>query len=313
MKGSTLGFGGNKKNRGPIGVSLTAHEVYLAQRLGEGETVFATQKLAEGTDPASASYHTESSRAIASALRRGKFVGKDVVSALPMQSLQYKTLRVPPMPDEEMVQAVAWEAAERFQFSDEQALQHYSAGQVKQGSEMREEIILLAAERATVHDHASAIKRSGLMPVAIDATGAALARLLGGEGQSTLIVNLGETQAEIVGARGRRVIFDKPINLTRMGTDIDATSLARELGLCLRYLSVTFGVHKPDAVYLAGQGATHTLAEELAGAMPTPITLAGQAPALRGVVFPGPDPSPWLIPLGLALREDDAATRKGAA
>ncbi|MFN3168523.1 MAG: type IV pilus biogenesis protein PilM [Phycisphaeraceae bacterium] len=294
-------------------MALTAHEVYLAQRLPDGGTVFATQKLAEGTDPADASYHTESSRAIASALRRGKFVGKDVVSALPMQSLQYKTLRMPPMPDEDLVQAIAWEAAERFQFTDEQVLQHYGAGQVKQGSELREEVILLAAERATVHDHASAIKRSGLMPLAIDATGAALARLLGAGNGPTLIVHMGEAMAEIVGTRGTRVIFDKPINLTRSGNDIDSAALGRELGLCLRYLSVTFGVHKPDAVYLAGQGATHALGEELAGCLPAPIALAGQAPALAGVVFPGPDPSPWLIPLGLALRGQEPAAQKEAA
>lgn len=309
-----MGFGGNnKKWRGPIGVALTAHEVYLAQKLPGGGYAFASQALAEGTDPASASYHTECSHAIASALRRGKFVGKEVVSALPMQSLQYKTLRMPPMPAEDLVQAVAWEAAERFQFTDEQVLQHYSAGEVKQGGEVREEIILLAAERATVHDHATAIKRSGLTPIAIDATGAALARVLGTPGQSMLVVHLGQSMAEIVGAHGSQVIFDKPINLTRMDGEIDVTGLARELSLCLRYLSVAFGVHKPDFAWIAGQGATHNLASDLTGALPVPIELVSQSPALSAIDYPGPDPSPWLIPLGLALREAQAASKKEAA
>ena len=310
-----MGFGGNNKNkRGPIGVALSAHEVHLAQCLPDGGFIFASQALAEGTDPASPAYHTESSRAIASALRRGRFVGKDVVSALPMQSLQYKTLRMPPMPEEDLVQAVAWEAAERFQFTDEQVLQHYAAGQVKQGSELREEIILLAAERATVYDHASAIKRSGLMPVAIDATGAALGRLLGTPGQSNLIIYLHDTTAEIVGTRGEDVIFDKPITLTRSDDELDVTATSRELGLCMRYLSVTFGVHKPHAVWLAGQGATQPLADELSASLPAAIQHVAQSPTLAGVDWPGPDPSCWLVPLGLALRDQqpDAAQKEAA-
>lgn len=308
-----FGLGGNSKGRSPIGIAQWAQEVYLAQRAPDGGFVFASQPLAEGTDPALPTYHTETSRAVASAMRRVKFAGKHSVSALPMVMLQSKTLRLPPMPEEDLVQAVAWEAAERFQIGEDQTIQHYSAGEVRQGNEIRQEVILLSAERATMYDHASAMKQAGLIPIAIDATGAALARLLGNEQGSTLIVDLSEGVAEIVGTRGKQVIFDKPVTLTQDADEIDAAALARELGLCLRYLSVTFGVHKPDAAWLCGRGANVNLAAKLSDALPVMIEPVAQAPALQGIHFPVNNPSPWLVPIGLALREQDAAERKGAA
>lgn len=309
-----FGFGGKQDTgRGPIGIAVTADGVYLAQRDPRGGYLFAHEALAAGTDPAGPSYHTETSRAIGIALRRTKFAGKQAVSALPCESLMHKTLRLPPMPDEDLVQAIAWEAAERFQVGDDQMLQHYSAGAVQQGQEQRLEIILLSAERATVYDHASAIKRAGLVPIAIDATGAALARLIGATHRTAMIIHLGQHAAEIVGTRDGRVIFDKPIELVKLNYRLDGHALARELGLCLRYLSVTFGIHKPEAAWLSGAGATRELADELSSTLPTTVQHVSESPALSAINFPGTDPSPWLIPLGLAARDDAQTTQRGAA
>ena len=309
-----FGFGGNnKRGHGPIGLAVTAEDVRLSQRVAGGRYTFEIEPLAGVTDPSDPSFHTETSRAIATAVRRGKFVGKDVVSALPAQMLQYKTLRLPPMPPEDLVQAIAWEAAERFQLTDDQALQHYDAGEVQQGNERREEVILLAAEKRSVHDHATAVKRAGLNPVAIDATGAALTRVLGEEGRSTLVVHLGTDIAEIVGATGDRVIFDKPVDLTRADDQLDTQALARELSLCLRYMSVTFGVHKPNTAWVCGEGVDPTLAHDLGNLLHLPVQTVDEAPAMREVRYPGADASTWVIALGLAKRDQQGHAQRGAA
>ncbi len=308
-----FGFGGKNNRRGPIGIALTAQAVYLAQRGPRGGFIFASQELPEGTDPAIPTYHTEVSRAIAATLRSIRFAGKQAVSALPAEMLQYKTLRLPPMPEEDLTQAVAWEAAERFQVGDDQVLQHYNAGEVHQGNEIRQEMILLAADRATVYDHASSVKRAGLLPIAIDATGGALVRVLGPGADATVVIHLGEHTAEIVGARGGRVIFDKPIALVKENDTIDAGALARELGLCLRYMSVTFGVHQPDALWGIGQGATPQFLEQLSSGLAQPVLPAARARALSGIDFPEADPSRWLVSLGLAMRDEHDAVERGAA
>lgn len=308
-----LGFGG--KNRGasnPIGVAVTATDVCLAQQVSNGY-VFEREPLADHiaiTDP---NFHTETQRAMSTALRRGKFNGKHAVSALPADLLRYKTLRMPPMPEEDMEQAVAWEAAERFQLTDGQSLQHYRAGEVHQGNEKREEIILLAAENSAVYDHAQAVKQSGLQPIAIDANAAALARLLGDGEQATLTIHLDASVAEIVGHRGEHVIFDKPIELTKKSDTIDTAALCREVALCMRYLSVTFGVHKPGATWVAGQGATQAFAEQLSEGLHVDVQTADQSPQLSSIDLPGENAAQWCVALGLASRNHKSSAKRGAA
>jgi len=308
-----LGFGGKIKGAShPIGVAVSAKDVCLAQVVSGGY-VFEREPLAGDVAITDPNFHTQTQRAISAAVRRGKFAGKQAVSALPAEILRYKTLRLPPMPEEDMAQAVAWEAAERFQLTENQSLQHYRAGQVNQGGEKREEIILLAAENNAVYDHAIAVKQAGLQPLAIDATAAALSRLLGRDDQATLTIHLGQTIAEIVGHRGEQVIFDKPIDVTRTDGVIEASALAREVSLCLRYLSVTFGVHKPDATWLAGQGATAAFAEQLSDGLHTAVLTADQSPALSGLDLPSDDPTRYCVALGLASHHRKGSAKRGAA
>lgn len=308
-----LGFGGKIKGASnPIGIAVSAKDVCLAQAVSGGY-VFEREPLSNDVAITDPNFHTETQRAISAALRRSKFAGKQAVSALPAEMFRYKTLRLPPMPEEDMAQAVAWEAAERFQLTENQSLQHYRAGQVNQGNEKREEIILLAAENNAVYDHANAVKQAGLQPIAIDATAAALSRLLGNDTQATLTIHLGATIAEIVGHRGEQVIFDKPIDVTRTDGAIDASALAREISLCQRYLSVTFGVHKPDATWLAGQGATHTFAEQLSDGLQTAVLTTDQSPVLSGIDLPDGDSTPYCVALGLALHNRKGSAKRGAA
>lgn len=309
-----LGLGGGKtRGTGPIGLALSGSEVRLAQRLAGGGFALACEPLSKEADLTGPAYHAEVSRAVATALRRAGFAGKAVVSALPVDAILYKTLRLPPMPDDELAQAVAWEAADRYQIKDDQSIQFVRAGGVKQGNEQREEVILLAANKSDIHDHALSVKRAGLMPAAIDATGAALARLFGEAGKSAMVVHMTERVAEIVGVRDGAVIFDKLVQLTVMQGRVDVPGVARELGLCLRYLSVTFGVHKPDALYLCGERATSELSAQLSEAVGMPLRSAEQALSRRQVLCAPEEAAHWAVAVGLAERNEKGSARRGAA
>lgn len=309
-----LGFGGiTNKRCGPIGVALSARDVRLVQRMAGGAYVFEQEWLARDVDPTSPAYHTEASRAVETAIRRGTFSGKQVVCALPADSLRYKTLRLPPMPPEEMAQAVAWEAAERLKVDADQAIQFYQAGEVRQGNEKREELVLLAVDKQVVHDYASAIQRAGLRPTAIDATGGALARLLGQPEQSALVIHLTEKTAEIIGVRGQDVIFDKPVALALEEDTIDLAPLAREISLCLRYLSVTFAIHKPQAAWLCGENASTAVADTLSQRLGLTVQTADQAPAMQSVAWDAVEAGRWAVAMGLANRLESAGKARGAA
>ena len=309
-----LGLGGSKtRGTGPIGLALTGSEVRLAQRLAGGGFALECEPMSKDVDLTGPAYHAEVTRAIQSAIRRAGFVGKQVVSAMPVDAILYKTLRIPPMPDEDLAQAVAWEATERFQVKEDQAVQFYRAGEVNQGGEQREEIILLAAQRSDIYDHAMSVKRAGLMPSVIDATGASLARLFGEQGKSAMVVNITERVAEIVGMRDGSVICNKLVRLSVMQGKVDVQGVARELGLCLRYLSVTFGVHKPSALYLCGERADAALAQAMSDAISMPVQTAELALARRQVMCAPEQAAHWAVAVGLAERSEKGSAHRGAA
>jgi type IV pilus assembly protein PilM len=97
------------------------------------------------------------------------------------------------------------------------------------------------------------------------------------------------------------------------------TDLAREIGLCLRYHSVTFRGNRPQTGIIAGGGAGEPLLPQVL-AQETALTLRGAGDVLP-VDWSAIDPttpalSPlasWPVALGLALRTEKPPALKGAA
>src|SRR5215213_5155130 len=86
-------------------------------------------------------------------LRRGKFAGRRVVAALPREILHVKNLRMPLIPQHELPAAVRFEAKNIFPFDTDKAhIQIIPAGEVRQGIDVRQEVIVLAARSEEVDD-----------------------------------------------------------------------------------------------------------------------------------------------------------------
>lgn len=314
-------FGGRKKNSDhPIGLDVGDHGVklmQLASRNGKLAVTSAAQaRLPEGLKADSPNYLGELSNAIGQALSAGNFVGQNVVSSLPASSLQCKNLRLPTMPADELAAAVQWEAADRFGYGDKQtSAQFLVAGQVQQGEEQRQEIILLATKLGWVEGHVSALTENSLRPKAVDATPAALARLThtwGSETDLHVMVDIGRSTTKVLIVRDGQVVFYKPIEVG--GAELDSamsgtmripldearerrealdvadaeeqkaigsaiqpviSDLGREIGLCLRYYGVTFRGARPETGKLLGGVASHNLAKSLGQASGLTLTLEG--------------------------------------
>jgi type IV pilus assembly protein PilM len=157
--------------------------------------------------------------AIREMLHTRPFRGRKVVSCLSCADLHIKNVRLPRMSPEELSRAVEWEARERFSFevgSDE--LNHLSAGEVRQGAESRDEVIMLATPRQAVQDHMDLLDQTGLVPVAIDAEPLALFRAFerflrrrADDESVSVIVELGHSLTRVVVACGRRIVFIKSL------------------------------------------------------------------------------------------------------
>lgn len=212
----------------PIGVDLGAGSVKLMQlRRSSGPGVqvqaMSCRTLPADTPSAGPQHVAVVADLIRSMLAEGDFIGRRVVSSLPAASLQYKNLRVPKMPPNELRAAVEWEASDRLGLSAGGAtpmhLQFFDAGEVRQGEEERQEIILLAAPHAVVDQHLATLVASDLKPLAIECVPSALARCVS-QGKTLeldppaqLLIDIGYAATKVLIVRAGRVLFFKLIEI----------------------------------------------------------------------------------------------------
>jgi len=248
-------------------------------------------------------------------LEEGGFVGREVVSALSWEDLQIRNLRIPPMPEDEAVEVVRFDAADRFGLNPNDAeIRHIVAGDVRQGTEIQQEVIALGASRASVDAHIEMLTKLGLTPVAIEVGPCAIfrpfERFLQREDDNNdvnVFIDLGYKASRVVISRGANLIFFKSIpiagerfdrlvseklNLSQeeasqvrmrlkrkhvavltgqtdhldkdesLGDNMQRAildtlrqaleQLGKEIGLCLRYCSVTFRGLRSDTVTAVG-------------------------------------------------------------
>lgn len=159
--------------------------------------------------------------AVRDVLRSNHFRGRDVVTCLRTGDLAIKNIRLPQMPERELASAVVWEAQERFGFDVAPDRLHYiRAGEVRQATEVREEVILLAATEESVAEHLEMLAQMRLNPVHIDAEPAALFRAYrrflrraADESAVSVLVDIGLSATKVIVARGKSILLVKLIDL----------------------------------------------------------------------------------------------------
>ena len=313
------------KTSPPIGVDVGRQGVRLVQfdQPGPQGRVIASarQPLPAGVSPKDQGYHPWVTTAVKTALDRGDFTGRHCVSALPSGSVEVKSLRLPRMPGDEQRDAVAWEMRDRFKpEKGELSVQYMVAGEVRQGEDVRDEIIALAADTAFIEQHVGSLAEAGLAPLAVEVSVAALARAFAQETEQGVhtIVDIGYESSKILIVRDGRVVFFKILEIA--GRTFDQ-SVADQVSMPLgeaKELRRQFEVNHGDERF---EGAHRALRE----ALRTPVSELGREIDLClryfGVTFHGARPEaltlvggeslqPWLAPMlaeqnGLAVEVGD--------
>ena len=354
----------------PIGVDFGSSGFKLMQGRWEGDvwraTAAASQLTPEELPQDDAERVKVLTERLAAALSAGSFHGREAISCLPSSMWQCKSLRLPPMPRTELQMAVEWEAADRLNLNSDYFIQYFDAGEVRQGEELRQEVIILAASHHDIDQHVKILTGCGLTPLAIDVAPSALALAIasrdsenaGNDIQFTL--DIGAASSHVVISRQGRVLFLKSIGIgTRQMIDAIATKLkvshedafqirrkpngsqdtvagnsrdhavadavrsavmdlAREVGLCLRYYSVTFRGHRPKALVVTGGGAdTTTLIDILAQEVSVEVRSFDQLEQFDFSQLPDRTASTpascWTVAAGLSMRADLQRDKRGAA
>lgn len=115
--------------------------------------------------------------ALADGLKHGSFRGRDVVTCLSTGEYLLKSIRLPPMPAEEMAPAVEFEAMDRFNLAAGAAqFRHIPAGEVRHGNELKQEVIVFAGMSEAISARIELLSGLRLRPAAIDAAPCAMAQ-----------------------------------------------------------------------------------------------------------------------------------------
>lgn len=177
--------------------------------------------------------------AIRSILARGHFQNRQVISCLPSSKLIIRSLRLDTFEDEEIEKTIKSGIIERFGLNtDTHEVRFVCAGDVRQGDEVKNEVIIFAIDRESLREHIAILDQAGVIPVAIDTVPSALFRSLHRSTQQTngqemvnVFVDVGASYTTVVIGRAGEIIFAKQIDVaseqinrqiaSRLGIGID--------------------------------------------------------------------------------------------
>jgi len=209
----------------PIGLDLGADSVKMLQLRSSGEEL-AVQACARWRVPSSVRYD-EARRneltveAVRDMLGSNPFHGRKVMTALRCSQLNIRNIRVPKMPEEELAEAVRWEASERFSFEVcPDTVRYLKAGEVRQGNDTQDEVILMVVQKEIADQHLALIHQMGLYPLCVGAEPVELFRTFerklrrkADADTVSVVLDIGAEATRVVVARGRQIVFIKNINM----------------------------------------------------------------------------------------------------
>ncbi len=162
------------------------------------------------------------------------FSGRKCVISVQDSLLRVKSIRQPVMPSGDAEKAIRLEASDRLGFGEgaDSEIGWIRAGEVRQGEDVREELILVGAERNKLELIVDGVAATGLHPIAVEpgflATARCFARDLRRASDTDVIrfvVDIGYLSTCVSILRGTDVVFYKRVEIG--GRSMDAAAAER--------------------------------------------------------------------------------------
>jgi len=299
----------------PIGIDVGADSIKLMQLQITGDDLEVTCAAREAM-PFTPAGDIKSRTAVAlgiirRSMRENDFRGRKSIIALPRELVQLKNLRLPIMPAADTVSALQFEAKNLFPFDTDLAtLNHLIAGEVRQGSDAKQEIMVLAAKNAEIEQYVEQLHAGGLLLESLDYEPCAIYRSIErfmrrkeDEHDVHVLVDIGLRRSQVLIGRGRDIAMIKPIEI---GGQMMRDAVARKLGITVEEAiglrrrlidsaeQQTTGIR--DAVREAVEDSLRSILEDLAREVSLclryySVTFRGARPlALRTIGGEGGDP-----------------------
>jgi type IV pilus assembly protein PilM len=202
----------------PIGLHLSARSVTMVQLSGPSGRTELSALAQSQLPPRDAQTDEQYDDALATTLRLmvsgHPFRGRSVVSCVTADDLFLQSVRLPQLPAEEIEKVVRWEADERLPYPAQNAeLRYLLAGQVRQESTVKQEVVLMACQQTVLQRHLRVLDRAGLTPRAVDVEPCAVLRAfrygLSENTDRVAYLHLGDSLTTVVIADGDAILFLK--------------------------------------------------------------------------------------------------------
>jgi type IV pilus assembly protein PilM len=226
----------------PIGLDIGYDGIRMLQLevTGEGVSVRAAARagFAEEIRETTEARLAGARESVRRMLHEQPFTGRRVVVALPPEMVHVKNHRLPPMPASEVESAVRLEARNLFRFETDDARVHWlPAGEVRQGNDVLQEVIVLAVRDEDVDRYVEQVHRCGVIVDSVDVEPCALFRSVErfirrreDEQEVHVLADVGLHATQVVIGKGRDVSFLKTIEI---GTMRFHQAISTKLGISL--------------------------------------------------------------------------------
>ena len=232
---------------GPIGLDIDYNSIRMIQLQIRGDqlSVYAVNK--ERIEPCTNEDELTRNNFIISAVKtmytNGNFYGKNVVSCLPSNELKIASLRLTEAESEKVEHILKYEVVQRFGLDPEKdAMDYIVAGNVRQGDEIKKELILFATDNEIIKNHIEMLESAGLKPMSIDIIPCALFRSFErsfrrqeDRENAIIFVDVGSSYTTVIFGRGGEISFVKQI---KIGAGDFDSEVASKLGITNREAEV---------------------------------------------------------------------------
>ena len=251
------------RSQQPIGLDIGHSSIKMIQLAINGGHIgiLAADKacIAPGVNGDEQERRSFAVSAIKQMLAGGSFRGRNVVSCLPNEKLKITSLRLAETNSEEVERALRKEVAQRFGLDPEKdAIDYLCAGDVRQGDEIKSELILFAVDNESIKSHIELLEEAGLRPVGIDTVPCALFRSFERSLQrqedrerTAIFVDVGSRFTTVVFGRGREISFVKQIQI---GGENFNREIASKLGVSISEAEMLRGKLRMERTANAEEG-----------------------------------------------------------
>ena len=199
---------------GHVGVSFEDDTVRMLQvREDRGHLGVTGASLLRYTDVEST--RDSLSESIRAAFVTGGFTGRKCVVSMPRSEVWTQTAKLPDMPDSELDEAVAWEAAERFGVSRDSL----ECDWIRVGGETGQDVFIMAADRSRMTPRLEAVLAAGMRPVAVDTDFGGVSRLFARRfrrdvdaDRARAVLDVADSGSMLLILRGQQIVFCKPVS-----------------------------------------------------------------------------------------------------